>query len=250
MQEASPHTPSEDHPHRKRFIIVGCVVLLILACGILIIIDIVSRHDGWLDKSMTATVTRFAVPVVAYIALIIRYAMPYLKKLRAAAKIEELLPEFIQASDHFTRPKHFVHKALIGDTESEGAERFIRELGAYSDGSVKTPELARPTEKKPHTRYRVIFNVNDKIFSIYSSEKVIHMNEMDGNGHDYMSMLDLTHKFQREELGVIHVRIAPIWVNQFSGVEANDFTLEGIKLEAFLKTLELSRQFNINPAIW
>lgn len=206
------------------------------------------RHDGWLDKSTTATFMRFAVPVGAYIALIIKFAMPYLKKLRAAEKIEELLPEFIQASDHFTRPKHFVHKALIGDTESEGAERFIRELGTYSDGSVKTPELAKPTEKKPLTRYRVIFNVNDHIFSIYSSEKVIHPKLMDGNGYAYMSMLDLDHKSEREELGVIHVRVEP--VNEYSSVESDDFTLEGIKLEAFLKTLELSRQFNINPAMW
>jgi hypothetical protein len=249
MQEAPLHTLIKGRPHRKRFIIAGCVVLLIFVFGTSwIIIEMARRHDGWLDKSMTANFMRFAMPIGLFIALIIKFAIPYLNRCRAAAKIEELLPDFIQASDHFTRPKHFVHKALIGDTESEGAERFIRELGAYSDGSVKTPELARPTEKKPHTRYRVIFNVNDKIFSIYSSEKVIHPKLMDGNGYAYMSMLDLAHKSQREELGVIHVRTEP--VNEYSSVESDDFPLEGIKLEAFVKTLELSRQFNINPAIW
>jgi hypothetical protein len=32
--------------------------------------------------------------------------------------------------------------------------------------------------------------------------------------------------------------------------QTDDISLEGIRLEAFIKTLELSSQFRINPTVW
>jgi len=56
------------------------------------------------------------------------------------------------------------------------------------------------------------------------------------------------HKTCRGNLDVIHVRVEPN--NAFSNVKTDDFSLTGIELEAFVKTLELSRQFYVNPTFW
>jgi hypothetical protein len=113
---------------------------------------------------------------------------------------------------------------------------------------VKTPEIDAPSEKKPHKTYRVIININDKLFTIYSSEEAFDPKFQDGNGYYYQRMLEHVHKTCRGNLDVIHVRVEPN--TAFSNVKTDDFSLTGIELEAFVKTLELSRQFYVNPTFW
>ena len=249
MQEAPPSQPAVDRPRRRWFLVATFFVLLTSVGGAIWIIKLVlNMPNDWSQKGTGATLGRCGLAVGPLAYLFIRFGMPYIKKCSAAAEIERLLPEFAQVSDHFQRPKHFVHNDLLGNTGSRGAERFIRLLGARSDGSVKTPEIDAPSEKKPHKTYRVTININDKLFTIYSSEEAFDPKFQDGNGYYYQRMLEHVHKTCRGNLDVIHVRVEPN--NAFSNVKTDDFSLTGIELEAFVKTLELSRQFFINPTFW
>ena len=204
--------------------------------------DLITYYK-WTDEGKETTWGRGILMISTWAFLILKFCIPALLKYWSNAEIERLLPEFVQVSDHFTRPKHFIHKALIGNVDTGYADSFIRRLGAYSDGSLQTPALTDRNGEKGHITYKVIICIKDKIFPIVVSDKVYN-----NNGHSYQKMSEVAHETRSEGIDVIHVRIATDAGT--STEQTDDISLEGVRLEAFIKTLELSSQFRVTPSTW
>jgi hypothetical protein len=205
------------------------------------VVDLLNDYN-WADKGSDISWGPGIAMISAW-ALIILFCIPALSKHWSNAEIERLLPEFIQVSDHFTRPKHYIHKALVGHADTGNADTFIRRLGAYSDGSLQTPTLAGRHGKNGHVNYQVVICIKDKIFPIVVSDK-----HYDNNGYSYQKMSDAAQEAQQEGITVIHVRIVTDTETPYE--HTDDISLEGIRLEAFIKTLELSGHFRISPSSW
>jgi hypothetical protein len=103
--------------------------------------------------------------------------------------------------------------------------------------------LADRDGKTGQLTYKVIISINDKIFPIVVSDRLYK-----NNGYSYQKMSDVAREAQRDGINVIHVRV--VTDSGTSSEETDDISLEGIRLEAFIKTLELSSQFRINPSTW
>lgn len=206
------------------------------------VVDLLSYYK-WADEGHETTWGRGILMISTWAFVIFKFCIPALSKYWSNAEIERLLPEFIQVSDHFTRPKHFIHRALIGNADTGYADSFIRRLGAYSDGSLQTPALTDRDGKKGHITYKVIICIKDKIFPIVVSDRLYN-----NNGYSYQKMSDVANETRLEGIDVIHVRIATD--TGTSSEQTDDISLEGVRLEAFIKTLELSGHFRISPSAW
>lgn len=223
--------------------ILATSLLFLFAVGTLLMVADLINYYKWADEGRETTWGRGILMISIWVFLIFKFCIPTLLKYWSNAEIERLLPEFVQVSDHFTRPKHFIHKALMGNGDTGYADSFIRQLGAYSDGSLRTPTLADRSGEKGHITYKVIICIKDKIFPIVVSDKVYNH-----NGYSYQKMSDVAREARHEGVDVIHVRIAT--EAGTSSERHDDITLEGVRLEAFIKTLELSSQFRANPSSW
>jgi hypothetical protein len=243
MQEVPPSTPSGNRPRRRRFINLLITILILFAIGTsLMVVDLLSYYK-WADEGHETTWGRGILMISTWAFLIFKFCIPALLKYWSNAEIERLLPEFVQASDHFTRPKHYIHRALIGSAGTGYAESFIRQLGAYSDGNLQTPILADRDGKTGQLTYKVIISINDKIFPIVVSDRLFK-----NNGYSYQKMSDVADESQREGINVIHVRV--VTNPDTTSEQTDDISLEGTRLEAFIKTLELSGHFRISPSAW
>jgi hypothetical protein len=243
MQEAPPSTPSADRPRRRRFINLLTAILLLFTIGTsLMVVDLFNSYL-WTGEGEETSWGRGILMISTWAFVILKFCIPALFRYWSNAEIERLLPEFIQVSDRFTRPKHYIHKALIGNAATGYADSFIRQLGAYSDGSLQTPALTDRDGKTGHITYKVIISINDKIFPILVSDKLFKNNE-----YSYQKMSDVAREAQRDGINVIHVRV--VTDPDTTCEQTDDISLEGVRLEAFIKTLELSGHFRINPTAW
>lgn len=243
MREIPANPRSADRPFRRKFVILASIILMLFVVGtLLMVVDLINYYN-WADDGRETTWGRGVLMISIWAFLIFQFCIPALMKYWSQAEMERLLPEFIQISDHFTRPKHFIHKDLIGNVDGGYADSFIRLLGAYSDGSLRPPTLANRNEKNRHVSYKVIISIKDKVFPIVVSDKVYNH-----NGYSYQKMSDVADEARREGIDVIHVRIAtdPDTAEQ----RTDDISLEGVRLEAFIKTLELSSHFRACPSAW
>ncbi len=171
--------------------------------------------------------------IVIVLAIIIA-SFFWFKSYRKYARIKELLPEFVQVSDDFTRPKFFVHKAFHEKAPSEKPKYFVHRLGAYTDGRVRLPYM--PTVKNGETgEYDVIINLEDKIFTLhyYDYQK------------DHISVLSELNAWVSEagEIATIKLRCRVKRHGVNTAVVEGDFTLTGEELDGFLKTIELSNLY-------
>jgi len=206
------------------------------------VIDLLNSYL-WAGEGEETSWGRGILMISTWAFVNLKFCSPALFRYWSNAEIERLLPEFVQVSDHFTRPKHYIHRALIGNATTGYAESFIRQLGAYSDGSLQTPTLADRDGKTGHITYKVIISINDKIFPILVSDRLFKNND-----YSYQKMSDVANEAQRDGINVIHVRV--VTNPDTTREQTDDISLEGVRLEAFIKTLELSSQFRINPTAW
>lgn len=243
MQEVPPSTPLSVSPHRRRFLRLAITILLLFAIGTsLMVVDLLNYYQ-WADDGKETTWGRAILMISTWAFLILKFCIPSLIKYWSNTEIERLLPEFEQVSDHFTRPKHFIHRALTGNQDRGYADSFIQRLGAYSDGSLQTPTLVDRHGKNERATYNVIICIKDKIFPINVSDKQYNSNE-----YSYEKMSDVAHEARRDGINVIHVRV--VTNPDTAREQTDDISLEGIRLEAFIKTLELSGHFRISPSAW
>ena len=175
-------------------------------------------------------ISRAIVLGLTVIVLAAIFGWPRIKKARAQSRIEELLPEFEQVSDKFTRPKVFMHKAFK-DIAGEGQPKlFVYRIRAHSDGSFRMPEII-PHEgnKEVDWRYVADVNLNDTIFNLYS------MGNLEGFLGHAVSVLN------HEDISLA-VRISPEYSSK---ITKGEYTVQGSELSAFMKTIELTHLFKV-----
>ncbi len=157
----------------------------------------------------------------------------WIKSYRKSARINELLPEFVQASDDFTRPKHYIHRNFHKKNPTEKSKYFVYWLGAYSNGYSHLPSI--PDGKDTSVRYKVFINLNDNLFILdpyyYHNEIPTSLNEL----HECAERAD----------GLDNLKLlCRIKKNGYlSEITEGDFELTGDELDAFLKTIELTKLF-------
>lgn len=150
-----------------------------------------------------------------------------IKKALAQSRIDELLPEFVQVTDKFTRPKVFIHKSFI-DIPGEGQPRhFACRLMAYSDGRIKAPIL-----NKEKDAFRVAVNINDRIFEF----------NCPSFNNEFSSFVDFATGLAGNEDIDLDIRITDVY-NSNNRITPGDYTIKGSELAAFMKTLELTHLF-------
>ena len=165
---------------------------------------------------------------------------PLLKNYRKTVRAKELLGEFVQVSDDFTRPKFYIHRSFYKKDPADKPKTFIYRLGAYSDGRVNLPEIpATPQKENGYAfgrGYDVIMNMEDRLFSL----------EREKTTKEYVATLRELHEWADELGGPETMKLLCRIKRSGYGTEIieGDFMLVGEELEAFLKTLELTRIFN------
>ena len=165
---------------------------------------------------------------------------PLIKTYRKTVRAKELLGEFVQVSDDFTRPKFYIHRSFYKKDPADKPKTFIYRLGAYSDGSVNLPEIpATPQKDNGYAfsrGYDVIMNLEDRLFRL----------EREKTTKEYVATLRELHEWADELGGPETMKLlCRIKKSGYSTeIIEGDFMLVGEELEAFLKTLELTRIFN------
>lgn len=162
---------------------------------------------------------------------------PLVKFYQKSVHDQTLLGEFIQVSDDFTRPKFFVHRSFHQKDPADKTKYFIYRMGAYSDGKIELPAIPTKDTKSTSTRYRVIINLDDRIFEI----------KPEGYSNDLSTTLLALHEWA-EENGALETmkfkcRIKSDAYYPTDMVSDGDFTLTSEELASFLKTIELSKLF-------
>jgi hypothetical protein len=156
-----------------------------------------------------------------------------LKEHSKSARINELLSEFVQVSDDFTRPKHYIHRNFHKKNPTEKSKYFVYLLGSYSNGYSNLPSI--PDGKDTSVKYKVFINLNDNLFILdpnyYPIEIPKSLNELlecaeKADGLDNLKLLCRIKK------------------NGYPcEITEGDFELTGDELDAFLKTIELTMLF-------
>ena len=180
-----------------------------------------------LNKLLISQAIVLGLTVIVLAAI---FGWPRIKKARAQSRIEELLPEFEQVSDKFTRPKVFMHKAFK-DIAGEGQPKlFVYRIRAHSDGRFRNPEIIPyKVGRYEDGVYEAVINLNDTIFGLYDEwnrEKFL--------GHA-VSVLN------HEDISLA-VRISP---GYSSKITKGEYTVQGSELSAFMKTIELTHLFKV-----
>jgi len=177
----------------------------------------------------TRNLGKISTLIILALLILSAASWPLIKSYRLAARIEELMPEFVQVSDSFTRPKFYMHKSFLKIEPAIKPKSFIYRLGAYSDGGFTKPEI--PTESGRQTSdYEIIINLNDRLF-------VLERNFYSTSNRDtFTKIIELADEVSGSGLINLSCRIRGFDIS-------GDFSVEGLELEAFLKTLELSKLF-------
>lgn len=180
-----------------------------------------------IKELLSAKVIMVGLTVLTIIAIFSWFGI---KKALAQSRIDELLPEFVQVTDKFTRPKVFVHKTFV-DIPGEGQPRhFASRLRAYSDGRFRMPEIVPIDGNDIYDYgYDLVINLNDTIWAATS------WNELN-NQEFFEYAVSLAN---REDIN-LDVRIK---VSKSRKITSGDYTIKGTELAAFMKTLELTHLF-------
>jgi hypothetical protein len=232
MQEAPQTSDAIGYPCRNRLYLLLAATLSPIILAITWLIVRLYQADG---KIGTVAGDLFGVFIVINMAALIAYRL--IPRAISLAKIEELLTEFVQVSDKFTRPKSYLHKALIRPTAPLEPSDFIYHFHAYSDGSLQMPSMS--VEKVPfyESRYVACINMDEEIFHLDTEHRDYRQEEL---------FLISAKRHYENGLQTVHVRIRRAISRKVAAgpkVVEGDFTIEGAVADAFLKTLELNRLF-------
>ena len=175
----------------------------------------------------------FALALAVGLTLVALFSLTRIKKARAQSRINELLPEFEQVSDKFTRPKVFLHKSFKAISGEGHPKHFVYRMSAHSDGALRMPELLSTDISPDYRRYTAVINLNENIFRIDS-----------GNAYNEMRvLLDQTASLPSDIGIALAVRIEPsTWASK---IQKGDYSIEGDELKAFMKTMELTYLFKV-----
>lgn len=231
MQEITPASASGARPHHRRYIIAATLGITLLLAYIIAIFSTwhyltSTQKLGHVDGAVVSITG--AIFILAVLSYPIASVWRYIKKTKTASEIEVLLPEFVQTSDHFTRPRRYVHRHLLDMSHATGPKRFAHLLRVRSEGKFIMPSMTTNTLPS-EGEYTVMINIDEEIYSLERKFSV-------GDSNDF----ELNRLKIPNDLRIVHMRIM---VDKHSKVTPGDFDLDGIELEAFLKTLELGRLF-------
>ncbi len=236
MQEVPPSqaVPSPNK-HRMRFYL--ATALLMLGIAALICISAFLILTGYWYVSLAP---------IFWAALVIINTSNILRRSRARARIETLLFEFDQISDRFVRPKEYRHKEFNRHPSRDIIPKsFVHGLCIDAEGEIKMPEMTHTPE---HT-YKNDFGIpitNDYGVSICINDDIVHIRKKE---HEYTNNKLWLVRFFEKHSGkgqrIAHLRIHKGDVR--SDVVAGDFMIEGDEFDAFMKTLELAKNFGTIP---
>lgn len=180
-----------------------------------------------MKELLSAKVIMAGLTVLTIIAIFSWFGI---RKALAQSRIDELLPEFVQVSDKFTRPKVFVHKTFV-DIPGEGQPRhFVCRVSAFSDGQFRMPEIKR------NEFYHVVVNLNDTIFEMNSAP---HDEKRRREFFDFAMAL-----VNREDITLdVRITASSFVATESTKITSGDYTPKGTELMAFMKTLELTHLF-------
>jgi hypothetical protein len=234
MQEAPP-SPALPRPnkHRIRLYVSVSVVLLVVSSLIWLTVAFISAGN-W----------HYCLGTVYPAGIIIFLSTRYLPRLNSRARIETLICEFDQISDLFARPKAYRHKSLRRDfTGINDQKYFLYGLSVDSNGGMRMPNM---TDTPEDSRPKGIFGIsNDYGVTICINDDIIHIRKRLIEDRCTLWLIRYFEKHSGNEQKVAHLRISKS--DKRSEVLEGDFTIEGDEFEAFMKTLELLKHFNITP---
>ncbi len=173
-----------------------------------------------------------ALAIVAGLILAALFSSTRNKKARAQSRIDELLPEFEQVSDKFTRPKAFLHKSFKTISGEGQPKHFVYRMSAHSDGVLRMPDLVSSDIFYDRRRYTVTINLNESLFKADYSSPYVEMRRF----------LNDAARFSGDNGIALAVRIEPYWPGN---IEKGDYSIEGDELKAFMKTVELTYLFKV-----
>ena len=185
---------------------------------------------------------------IAYAAgVIIFFSTKYLRRLKSRARIETLINEFDQISDLFARPKAYRHKLLRRDLTAINDQKcFLYGLSVVSVGGIRMPEMTEtPDGSYPNSLFRIN---NDYGVSICINDDIVHVRKSEIENEYANNKLWLIRFFEKHSgkgQKIAYLRISKY--DKRSDVVEGDFTIEGDEFEAFMKTLELLKHFNVTP---
>jgi hypothetical protein len=237
MQEAPPSpTIPPSGKHRLRLYISGMVLLLVVSSLIWLTVAFISVGD-WaycLGPAYVAGITIFI-------------STKYLPRLNSRARIETLICEFDQISDLFARPKVYRHKSLRRDLTAINDQKcFLYGLSVDSDGSIRMPKM---TDTPENSQPKAFFSItNDYGVTICINDDIVHVRKgviEDRYTNNKLWLIRYFEKHAGKGQKIAHLRISKS--DKRSDVVEGDFTIEGDEFEAFMKTLELLKHFNVTP---
>ncbi len=239
MQEAPP-SPAIPRPnkHRIRFYLAAALVSLGLAALTWIAAYLIIA--GYWYTSLA--------PIFLDILLIVN-APDILRKSYAKARIEELISEFDQISDRFTRPKIYRHKALnLSSPDIIDPKSFIYRLSVCSEGEIRLPQTTGKTDFSLNdfgspisNHYGVHICIKDEVFHVTTRPFIIQNEPV----HiDYsLFFINFFDKCSGTQEKIAHFRIEKYDVR--SNVVTGEFSISGVEFDGFMKTLELSKNHRI-----
>jgi hypothetical protein len=183
----------------------------------------------------------------AYVAAMIIFISPsFLRGMNSRARIEALICEFDQISDRFVRPKAYRHKALARHPSGNIVlKSFISGLYLDSEGEIKMPEMT-DTPEHTYKNDQGLRITNDYGVSICINDDIVHIRKKeDAYTNNKLWLVRFFEEYSRKGPKIAHLRIHKHDIR--SDVVAGDFTIEGEEFDAFMKTLELLKHFNVTP---
>jgi len=193
-----------------------------------------------MQEAPQGSLLKFGIVTLIVLLGLTAASWPLINTYRKTARAKELLMEFVQVSDDFTRPKFYVHRSFYKKAPVEKPKTFIYRLGAYSDGRVSLPEIPETPKKADGDTfglgYDVIINLEDRLFRL----------EREKSTKEYAATLRELHEWADEIGGFETTKLLCRIKRSGYGTEIieGDFVLVGQELDAFLKTLELTMIFN------
>jgi hypothetical protein len=237
MQEAPNEPAARKSPYRNRLQVLIYATLIPAISATIWLLAIISQADSQFNSIIIELIIGMTVIGASLGAAAIKIPHAVVD-----AKIEKLLTEFVQVSDKFTRPKAYVHKALVRTKTTPEPKDFIHHFHAYSDGILRMPEMTSEQAPKGEGTYVVCINMDDEIWDLYDGQRSPYQDD---------EFLSRTRKHYKRALKVLYFRIKDRWPTPAHNprrpkVIEGDFIAEGTEADAFLKTMELSRLFKKN----
>jgi hypothetical protein len=214
-------------PCRNRYLTV-LFATAVPACAIIIWLTVISIQATSTDRLFPSFILGICVLGILYVV-----GWLLIPELRRAAKLEELLSDFIEISDKFTRPRIYVHRLFAAPKEPKEPKDFAYLVGAKSDGTLLLPRMVNGPASIVDEQYGACINLGDELFTMHNV------------GYwDDRTLLESACRHLENKLESVHVRITPH--NKKSNLIHGDFTIEGNDAKAFLETLKLVYLFKRN----